>query len=105
MDDPFEDEVDATNAQVDEHDGLFGDEDMEPVAEPAQAASNVPAGDAKDKAVDPSMRVTSRYMTKYERARLLGTRALQLRFVLAFCTCHEPSTERFPMQHERSTDG
>ena len=33
----------------------------------------------KGKAVDPSQRVTTRYMTKYERARLLGTRALQLR--------------------------
>ena len=26
-------------------------------------------------------RKTSKYMTKYERARILGTRALQLRFV------------------------
>ena len=25
-------------------------------------------------------RVTTRYMTKYERARILGTRALQIRF-------------------------
>jgi DNA-directed RNA polymerase subunit K/omega len=29
--------------------------------------------------VEPSQRITTRYMTKYERARLLGTRALQLR--------------------------
>lgn len=27
-------------------------------------------------------RMTTRYMTKYERARLLGTRALQLRYPL-----------------------
>ena len=27
-------------------------------------------------------RVTTRYMTKYERARILGTRALQIRFEL-----------------------
>lgn len=26
------------------------------------------------------MRKTSKYMTKYERARILGTRALQIRF-------------------------
>ena len=26
-------------------------------------------------------RVTTRYMTKYERARVLGTRALQIRYV------------------------
>lgn len=48
------------------------------------------AGDKKDtskgaddkaagKAVEPSLRVTTRYMTKYEKARILGTRALQLR--------------------------
>lgn len=27
-------------------------------------------------------RMTSRFMTKYERARILGTRALQIRFVV-----------------------
>lgn len=32
------------------------------------------------KAVDPAQRVTTRYMTKYERARILGTRALQLSY-------------------------
>jgi len=33
----------------------------------------------KSKKVDPSQRITTRYMTKYEKARILGTRALQLR--------------------------
>ena len=33
------------------------------------------------KAVAPADRVTTRYMTKYEKARILGTRALQLRCV------------------------
>lgn len=33
----------------------------------------------KAKRVDPSQRITTRYMTKYEKARILGTRALQLR--------------------------
>ncbi len=28
--------------------------------------------------VEPMKRITSRYMTKYERARILGTRALQI---------------------------
>ncbi|ESO87979.1 hypothetical protein LOTGIDRAFT_193840 [Lottia gigantea] len=28
--------------------------------------------------VEPSKRITTRYMTKYERARVLGTRALQI---------------------------
>jgi DNA-directed RNA polymerase I, II, and III subunit RPABC2 len=30
-------------------------------------------------AIDKSKRITTRYMTKYERARVLGTRALQIR--------------------------
>lgn len=29
-------------------------------------------------------RKTSKYMTKYERARILGTRALQIRFCMRF---------------------
>ena len=29
-------------------------------------------------AIDKSKRITTRYMTKYERARVLGTRALQI---------------------------
>jgi DNA-directed RNA polymerase I, II, and III subunit RPABC2 len=33
------------------------------------------------KAVEASQRITTRYMTKYEKARILGTRALQLRWV------------------------
>lgn len=32
-------------------------------------------------ATDADSRITSRYMTKYERARVLGARALQLRWV------------------------
>lgn len=31
-------------------------------------------------------RITTRYMTKYERARILGTRALQIRYVLSLTT-------------------
>lgn len=32
-----------------------------------------------------SERITTPYMTKYERARILGTRALQIRFVILVC--------------------
>lgn len=32
-----------------------------------------------NKAVDPKDRLTTPYLTKYERARILGTRALQIR--------------------------
>ena len=33
---------------------------------------------AQSQAIDKSKRITTRYMTKYERARVLGTRALQI---------------------------
>lgn len=32
------------------------------------------------------VRVTTPYLTKYERARILGTRALQIRFVSTLCS-------------------
>jgi hypothetical protein len=32
-------------------------------------------------------RITTRYLTKYERARVLGTRALQIRFVAGSSRC------------------
>ena len=35
----------------------------------------------KDKKVPTEKRSTTPYMTKYERARVLGTRALQIRYV------------------------
>lgn len=48
-------------------------------ADPNQPAK--PSSDA-DKKIPPEKRSTTRYMTKYERARVLGTRALQIRYVL-----------------------
>lgn len=35
----------------------------------------------REKKVPTEQRATTPYMTKYERARVLGTRALQIRFV------------------------
>ncbi len=35
-------------------------------------------GDSSSQPIDKSKRITTRYMTKYERARVLGTRALQI---------------------------
>ena len=37
----------------------------------------------KEKMIPREERKTTPYMTKYERARVLGTRALQIRFVAA----------------------
>lgn len=47
----------------------------------AAAADKGTSGSQAGRKVDPSQRVTTRYMTKYEKARILGTRALQLRYV------------------------
>ena len=38
----------------------------------------LPAGEAVPGRVDNDKRITTPYMTKYERARVLGTRALQI---------------------------
>jgi len=50
--------------------------------DPSAAANALKGGDKllKDKKIPESERTTTPYMTKYERARILGTRALQIRF-------------------------
>jgi DNA-directed RNA polymerases I, II, and III subunit RPABC2 len=53
------------------------------------AAANASRGKTekgpKNKRIPNEKRTTTPYMTKYERARILGTRALQIRLVVA-CT-------------------
>ena len=39
----------------------------------------------KEKKIPDEKRSTTPYMTKYERARVLGTRALQIRYVYNHC--------------------
>lgn len=41
----------------------------------------------REKKIPNDKRSTTPYMTKYERARVLGTRALQIRFVLSISIC------------------
>ncbi|KAK9074878.1 hypothetical protein SSX86_003197 [Deinandra increscens subsp. villosa] len=75
-----------------EMDGGYDDEPMEPEAEEG-AEEDVEGENKDDEAPDPLLgddeekeeqdqgerpRKTSKYMTKYERARILGTRALQI---------------------------
>lgn len=43
----------------------------------------------KQKKISTEKRTTTPYLTKYERARVLGTRALQIRYVSAWETVHE----------------
>lgn len=72
--------------QEDEDAQRNGDEDNVVVSgDPSAAANALKGGDKllKDKKIPESDRTTTPYMTKYERARILGTRALQIRFVLA----------------------
>ena len=47
----------------------------------AAAARGKSAAAPKDKKIPNDQRTTTPYMTKYERARILGTRALQIRYV------------------------
>ena len=61
------DEMDDINADDDAADGEGGQVDI-------LNAADVPQGKSQNSA----NRVTSPYMTKYERARVLGTRALQI---------------------------
>ncbi|KAH6998809.1 RNA polymerase, subunit omega/K/RPB6, partial [Ilyonectria sp. MPI-CAGE-AT-0026] len=58
-----------------------GDDDNVVVSgDPSAAANALKGGDKllKDKKIPESDRTTTPYMTKYERARILGTRALQI---------------------------
>lgn len=51
----------------------------------------------KDKKIPIEARTTTPYMTKYERARILGTRALQIRWAI-------PATDRLTWKCENCTD-
>eukprot|EP00658_Telonema_sp_P-2_P083737 TRINITY_DN9146_c0_g1_i5.p1 TRINITY_DN9146_c0_g1~~TRINITY_DN9146_c0_g1_i5.p1 ORF type:complete len:144 (+),score=55.07 TRINITY_DN9146_c0_g1_i5:156-587(+) len=55
------------------------DEAIEPMEEEHDEGARIEVVDEGDHgAVDKSKRTTTSYMTKYERARILGTRALQI---------------------------
>ena len=74
--------ADASTAAGDDDDNeIQDDEDALDVTGEHQGASNVVGvgvGDDSGPAVSSSERITTRYLTKYERARVLGTRALQI---------------------------
>lgn len=63
-----------------EEDGAPWEEGPDPDAEiPLDAENGVAILEsAEPGAVPPEKRITTRYLTKYERARVLGTRALQI---------------------------
>lgn len=94
MDDNLIDENDLVEQDFDGPDGENGangdldQDDMNNIvasgdvnaAEKAAKALNTVKG-VKDKKIANENRTTTPYMTKYERARVLGTRALQIRYV------------------------
>ena len=78
------------------------DEPMEPeedvFEEPAdEPEETVEVLDGQQPGVAPGERprITTRYMTKYERARVLGTRALQIRWAARVFACHACSMALF----------
>lgn len=62
------------------HDMQDEGENVEVLPDEKMEGEGERAGEGR--AVAPAERITTRYMTKYEKARILGTRALQLR-----CAC------------------
>ncbi|XP_067947711.1 DNA-directed RNA polymerases I, II, and III subunit RPABC2-like [Watersipora subatra] len=69
-DDEFE-----NNSEGDPFDG-DDDDGLDAVPDDGAAMDILPVQEGQR--VDPSKRVTTPYMTKYERARILGTRAVQI---------------------------
>ncbi len=82
--DLLEDDVDERGGGQDP-DGMDGNDDNIVVSGDAAAAAKAKEANTveneKSKRVDNDKRTTTPYMTKYERARVLGTRALQIRLV------------------------
>ncbi|KAI1812683.1 RNA polymerase Rpb6 [Poronia punctata] len=82
----FEDELDPEVPEDGDDDfNRRGNEEEEHVViagDPSAAASNAKGGSSnksiKDKRIPNEERTTTPYMTKYEKARILGTRALQI---------------------------
>ncbi|KAI1311989.1 RNA polymerase, subunit omega/K/RPB6 [Xylaria venustula] len=83
----FEDELDPeVQEDGDDEFNRRGNEEEENVViagDPSAAANNAQKGPSanksiKDKKIPNEERTTTPYMTKYERARILGTRALQI---------------------------
>uniref|UniRef100_A0A1I7Y7N1 DNA-directed RNA polymerases I, II, and III subunit RPABC2 n=1 Tax=Steinernema glaseri TaxID=37863 RepID=A0A1I7Y7N1_9BILA len=75
------DDYDNDGADMDYDGDEFGDDEQMDDLELEQAEEDgerVQLVDTEEKVVPSAERVTTPYMTKYERARILGTRALQI---------------------------
>lgn len=72
--------ADQQEDAVNEANGVNGRQ-VVAVNDPNQAKPGEKKAVVKEKKIPNEKRSTTPYMTKYERARVLGTRALQIRFV------------------------
>jgi DNA-directed RNA polymerase I, II, and III subunit RPABC2 len=73
-----EENFDDDNAAPDDADNVVVSGDPSAAANALKSANKT----TKEKKIPESERTTTPYMTKYERARILGTRALQIRYEL-----------------------
>uniref|UniRef100_A0A0A9WZI2 DNA-directed RNA polymerases I, II, and III subunit RPABC2 n=1 Tax=Lygus hesperus TaxID=30085 RepID=A0A0A9WZI2_LYGHE len=75
-------DFDADDVGEDFDDGVDDDADMEDIDQQEEEGENIElinGGDGRaGGGVQKANRITTKYMTKYERARVLGTRALQI---------------------------
>lgn len=62
------------------------EEDPENINNDDVAGEPLDTVDREEQEATERPRKTSKYMTKYERARILGTRALQIRFIFELCS-------------------
>ena len=78
--DPGDDEAEEPESKGMEEEGDGGDDDGLDVTGERGEDSMMEGGDVGiiSTGTAPSERITTRYLTKYERARVLGTRALQI---------------------------
>ncbi|KAH7188348.1 uncharacterized protein FIESC28_01350 [Fusarium coffeatum] len=79
-DEEINDYYDPEPEEGDEQQQDGPDDNVVVSGDPSAAANALKGGDKllKDKKIPESERTTTPYMTKYERARILGTRALQI---------------------------
>lgn len=77
-DDEYEPEYDDNDFGGDDIDGEDLDEAADETQGPEGGIDVLPAGEGGGEGMSNTKRITTPYLTKYERARVLGTRALQI---------------------------
>eukprot|EP00188_Purpureofilum_apyrenoidigerum_P006316 Plantae.Rhodophyta-Purpureofilum_apyrenoidigerum.ctg9580.p1 GENE.Plantae.Rhodophyta-Purpureofilum_apyrenoidigerum.ctg9580~~Plantae.Rhodophyta-Purpureofilum_apyrenoidigerum.ctg9580.p1 ORF type:complete len:130 (-),score=26.09 Plantae.Rhodophyta-Purpureofilum_apyrenoidigerum.ctg9580:627-1016(-) len=73
-----EGDYEGGGGDFDVDDASAGDISDAEQGEPTEVQEGVEGAESSNKAVPKEERITTKYLTKYERARILGTRALQI---------------------------